>query len=203
MGCDIHMIRQRQTGTGAWEMCDPMVPNPYYGKWEGAPKEVPERLYDWRNYELFAALAGVRNGWGIVPVSPPKGLPEGIDTDNGPDLGDHSYSWLTTDELLAYDWNQPIEQHGVVAWSERARWVDARTNGPGAYCGGVSGYGVEIVAPEELDRRIAANDTHDRLYGRFAWTESLREAIGEKWFEALDSLKEMPGKVRIVFGFDS
>lgn len=56
-----------------------------------------------RDYALFAILAGVRNRdeWKITPIAEPRGLPVGFEVD--PEdlyrLGDHSFSWLSPDEL--------------------------------------------------------------------------------------------------------
>ncbi len=57
-----------------------------------------------RNYDVFAAMAGVRNHRrGIVPVSSPRGLPPRMDADTREwveeDCVDHSHSWLTADEF--------------------------------------------------------------------------------------------------------
>ncbi len=79
MGTDIHWVWQKKTPTG-WETIEPAYE-------------------DDRNYRLFAWLADVRN-IGIVPISKPKGLP--VDFEIGDtDLGDHSFSWLSSREILA------------------------------------------------------------------------------------------------------
>ena len=49
-----------------------------------------------RQYDLFSALAGVRGS--LEPLYPQRGLPEGY-TDYDGSLGDHSFSWLTHNEL--------------------------------------------------------------------------------------------------------
>lgn len=58
-----------------------------------------------RDYVLFGALAGVRDN-SIVPVVPPRGSPKDgcwvCDPEAGDphfDLGDHTFSWLTLDEV--------------------------------------------------------------------------------------------------------
>jgi hypothetical protein len=125
MGCDIHgMIERAQRG------------------------EYPdgEKWIDWRaagevdigrNYEMFAALAGVRNSLNLIPVSEPKGLPgwDGVEPSgrwhnwgfrkDEPNVffqayyehwhGDaHSASWLTLAELKAYDTTQEIDDPSVI-----------------------------------------------------------------------------------------
>ena len=83
MGCDIHVCVEVKT-KGKWILINsPMIR---------------------RNYDLFAKMANVRNDYGIVPISKPKGLPENIS--DGTKLylniwdGDgHSYSWFTPKEM--------------------------------------------------------------------------------------------------------
>jgi hypothetical protein len=127
VGCDIHgMIERAERGTystrDAW--C----------RWRAAG-EVDVG----RDYELFAALAGVRNYVGLVPICAPKGLPGygGLEEDS---LGGyhrwdaandepndyfqayyerwhvdaHSASWLTLAELRAYDATQEVDDPDVV-----------------------------------------------------------------------------------------
>ena len=125
MGCDIHAIIERQI------------------KYTGHDGEV--YLRRWRNagtpdlgrdYELFAALAGVRNYTGVTPLSEPRGLPgvEGVYEDGRGFKGDwgltpcsefeyyslhwgadaHSASWATLAEIKAYDVGQVLEDPSVV-----------------------------------------------------------------------------------------
>lgn len=79
-------------------------------------------------YALFGFLANVRNYSAVPPLSQPRGLPEGFDiptTDEIEDswenegtlakgyLGDHSFSWMLIDELLAFDYDQPVEDRRI------------------------------------------------------------------------------------------
>lgn len=97
MGCDIHMNVQVKVN----------------GKWE--PADVPERLKD-RAYPRFAFLTGgvVRNYENLPKILPePRGLPEGVsgdyyDTPGALEVGEHSYSWLLSSELLAVDYTQKL-----------------------------------------------------------------------------------------------
>lgn len=91
MGCDIH--------TQAEKLVD--------GKWQvvGAHDEF---LSD-RNYRVFAFLANVRNGEGVDEISEPRGLPKGyVSDENNEDwyMGDHSYSWLSVQELVDFEYDQ-------------------------------------------------------------------------------------------------
>ena len=91
MGCDIHAV--------------------IYADWY-EEKNAVMGFWEPRDYALFAAMAGVRNYQEppVEPVAEPRGLPpyvkvksDGmISTFFGNDdtwIGDHSYSWLTTDEF--------------------------------------------------------------------------------------------------------
>lgn len=93
MGCDIHatMVARRESDNFYMVVADDVLRN--------------------RNYFLFALMANVRNGWGVEPVAKQKGFPKwfnGGATDTNDEYesrryrcfgGDHSYSWLSLDEL--------------------------------------------------------------------------------------------------------
>ena len=93
MGCDIHTQAERKVA----------------GKWEVIPGLHP---FDWRSYGMFGFLADVRNYSAVPPISKPRGMAEGSPSD-GDDLGDHSYSWLTVEELTAFDYDKPMEDRRV------------------------------------------------------------------------------------------
>lgn len=142
MGCDIHLVAERRTEAG-WEVIPgPMVPCWLCGREVRAgcyrcngTGEYRDRWYSDRLYVVFAALADVRN-YAIVPgdeqpqpikpVAMPRGLPddmsaEGRELIEDPDDG-HSDTWLTLDEVLAYDWDQPItDGHEVWPLRDNAR----------------------------------------------------------------------------------
>jgi hypothetical protein len=95
MGCDIHTQAERRTE----------------GRWEIIPGLHP---FDWRSYGLFGFLANVRNYAAVPPISEPRGIPD--DSPGGGDdgyLGDHSFSWLSVDELCAFDYDQIVEDRRV------------------------------------------------------------------------------------------
>ena len=85
---------------------------------------------------LFAALADVRNDWGIKPVREPRGhdcqglYPKKLY------MGDHSFSWLTLGELLSYDWDQPITDEGIITYETWKKWVDGGRGVPEAWSQG-------------------------------------------------------------------
>lgn len=112
MGCDIHMIVQKRDSEGKWIEID----GNFGGDFE--PSTVP---FNWRSYGLFGFLANVRNYSEVPPISEPRGLPADFkDPDEDPrgwmgleeeyrDVGDHSRTWLSVQELLDYDYDQIIE----------------------------------------------------------------------------------------------
>ena len=138
MGTDIHGVFQRHDA----------------GKFVDVPSD-----YEFsRHYQLFAVLAGVRNGSGfagiqtgevVKPIAEPRGLPDDFETtdedvhplasielmepwhrrhhEEGEPLevwmGDHTHSWLTSDELLSWYENAPsVVQHGVISREEYDAW---------------------------------------------------------------------------------
>lgn len=57
-----------------------------------------------RSYGLFGLLAGVRNYSDIPPITQPRDTPDWVNKY----LGDHSYCYLTLDELNAVDWQGQV-----------------------------------------------------------------------------------------------
>jgi len=96
MGCDIHAYLEVKNNNGDWLFIN-----------------EPEKINQ-RNYRLFATLAGVRNSFGIDPISNPRGIPEDVtdyvkgefDTWEG---DGHNHSYLTAKELLEFDYDKRFE----------------------------------------------------------------------------------------------
>ena len=168
-------------------------------KWHLADVDLPE----YRNYWAFAVLADVRNGYGfagfdkgdpITPISQPRGLPDdlsqGLRAPPDPDeedfsregiwLGNHSFSWVTLGELLAYDLDAPMTLRGMVP-AESARRFRETGEAPRSYVAWTQQPGFE----------------------RIEWQEPIRNqaSLVVDLIDALASLGD-PEKVRIVFGFD-
>jgi hypothetical protein len=114
MGTDIYMYSERR-GESAWLLCSPLTPDPGVSLPEPLPAGflAPASIYDRRNYDLFAILAGVRNcAHSAVPYQPiaaARGLPA--------DLSDalavwvarwgavDDASWLLLRELEEFPWH--------------------------------------------------------------------------------------------------
>lgn len=124
MGADIHGVLQERYGSGRWY--------------------TVEEIEDDRNYALFSALAGVRNYGSITPIAGPRGLPEDFEVVEGDSvkmdykgytvwLGDHSFSWLTIEELTAWDgWDQDMGdgetlRDYVATFLAWLKWADLKT----------------------------------------------------------------------------
>lgn len=112
MGCDIHSFAVREDGSiikeGIWQ--DGKTANPDY-EWldnEGEP-------FGNRNYGVFGFLANVRNYSDVPAIAQPRGLPSDFQHDEDRDgwVGDHSFSWLSLDELKAFDYDAAVEDRRV------------------------------------------------------------------------------------------
>lgn len=101
MGCDIHTVVEIKTKWG-WE---------FVHKTEFDNNGVLSNYYfpDFRNYEIFGFLAGVRIADPTFgPISKPRGFPkecsyevEAFKAEDSMLLGDHSYSYVTLAEMMA------------------------------------------------------------------------------------------------------
>lgn len=81
-----------------------------------------DRVYSSRNYVTFAVLGDVRNGYGFAgtpthtPLTPSVGAGRGLPDDRDPRpegqegwyYGDHSFGWITIDELEDYPFKQDV-----------------------------------------------------------------------------------------------
>lgn len=120
MGCDIHIIAEKKSKwsdtNNKWEpILDPLFENKYYdpshpvGAWNLKYTFQP---YTTRNYEVFSVLSNTRNGRDIKPIDEPRGYPDDMHPVSkylldGYDFADHSFTWLSLEEVLAYDWSLP------------------------------------------------------------------------------------------------
>lgn len=112
-------------------------------------------------------------------------------------MGDHSHSWLTADEMLAWFATAPtVMKTGIINRSEFEAW-DGQS-APTSWCGGIWGNDVVIVNDNKVERENTPNWTHISI----EWQSGLREELAY-FFEEVQRLKEEHGTVRFVFGFDS
>ena len=184
MGTDIHAVAQVKVD----------------GKWV----DIATEFDGGRHYNLFAHIAGVRNGTGfggistgdaVIPIQKNRGFPNDFDIEdedyhNGMWMGDHSHGWITSTEVMSHDWEQGYSS-GIISIDKYKEW-DGKM--PKAYCAMVSGRDVILA---ESDNEIKDNTTHVRVF----WKRSRDEF--EYFIDEVSSLHEKHGEFRIVFGFDS
>lgn len=239
MGCDIHMwaeiLRTNYKGEMTWDTVGNVFPYDYYREDEPTVihfyaddetteidewnRPLTEHPYHNRNYDLFAILAGVRNGSGFAgsvtgegftPISPPRGIPDDASAyyrhkvdEYGVD--GHSHSWVTLKELHAFDWHgQRSRLRGVLSSSEYQQFKRA---GRPATCSSEV-YGLPYVSHGTMDELIATETVTNRHFTEAWWEVTYAEAAGdflEDTLPALDALRqwEKVADVRIVFFFDN
>lgn len=124
MGADIHSFYERKLG-GKWVKQDEPIFPDYNDEKNASP-------FDWRNYGMFGFLADVRNYSQIPPLAEPRGLPDDSEYLNSIDDNwdsrifgantvkqelldseDHSFSYFTVAELLAFDYDDTFENMRV------------------------------------------------------------------------------------------
>lgn len=111
MGCDIHIVAERQTADGWERMHVPVT----------VGDEHDDDVFNWRQYGMFAFFAGVRNRYDIPPISEPRGKPDDFrwwnfdlwndgDDSGFDDINEdlHSVSWLSIKELEDFDYDAEI-----------------------------------------------------------------------------------------------
>ncbi len=177
MGCDIHFVVQFK-GPRGWERAEALVPSEYE---KGVM--VRETWYESRNYDAFGILAGVRrdNFNQIVPL---RGLPADFIEGDVDDVGDHSQTWLSLRELLAFDWQQRAQSTGLVNARTFERWdrYHDLNHGPNEYCAGVGGERTKVIPIDEMRALVKANPDDvtagnlDHLYTCVSWEVTYEHA---------------------------
>lgn len=190
MGTDIHLYVERRTANNAWERARPA---PWICPWCRGSGKSPrdedcfwcagagktEKEFHERNYNLFAMLAGVRNGTGFagcdtgdgfVPLAEPRGLPTDtsiedtlnddtidFDSPNYVWLGDHSHSYCSLAEALGYDYDRVTKHRGCVNAAEYAAWLDeGGKRAPASFSGGVMDQLVRTIERSAMDAMLRA-----------------------------------------------
>jgi len=163
MGCDIHLIVEKYNETTKrWELV---------GNAERDPDDgyiTMPRVYRGRNYDLFAILANVRNGYGFggvptgegfVPIAEPRGVPDNASPEfltwvHQWGVDGHSHSWLLVQELLDCSWDRTTQCFGVVNVAQFLQWKaqdDYLHKSPRDYCGAVFGPSIVHVDLQEME----------------------------------------------------
>ena len=206
MGCDIHYTFQRKDENNNWVDTN-----------DG--QEYGKDNYIGRNYLLFSVLAGVRNGFGfantptyvpIEPIDEPRGIPQDINydfdyefTDDDENCsrvwyGDHSYSYLTSDEILDYfKTKRAVSRCGVITLAAYYEWDGVRQ--PDMWCGAISGPNVSTFDTQGV-RGCVIPDYYTHV--KIEWQVDLEESLAY-FVESIKQLHAKYGVVRLVFGFDN
>lgn len=213
MGTDIHFYVEKKTASG-WESADEWEYNSNYNYWEVPYKK---QFYCDRNYSLFAALADVRNGRGfagvvtgerICPISEPRGLPEDLSKTLTERLDvDHTPSWLTLEEILAYDWTTSVIKYGVVPLETYVEWkkrYEYKECSPSVCYGDITGPRVKIISETEVAEYLNTKDKSS-IHVRAKWSLPLYSLCSEFLSETIPKMLRLgkPNEVRAVFYFDS
>lgn len=184
MGTDVHAsfhyrAKNEETNLDEWRFCE----HNYEGN---------------RHYRLFGWIADVRNGYGfagcdtgdaIKPIAEPRGLPKDLITypepaheysyadpawsayynNGGAEYGDHSFTWLTSTEILQSAKELTgTKKRGVISLASFIEWD--KTTPPDSYCGGIGGHGnVTIPADRITQHHIKAS----------AYQRELKALIGD------------------------
>lgn len=106
-------------------------------------------------------------------------------------MGDHSWSWVTGNEVLAAEMPK-ILRTGVVERAFFDTW-DGKS-APESWCGGISGRDTKVNIPSE----VTAATTHVQI----EWFEDTAETLAY-FRDEVKRLCDEHGEVRFVFGFDS
>lgn len=117
MGCDIHSHAEKRTELG-------------YEKIAGLEP------FDWRAYGMFGFLANVRNYSEVPPIAEQRGIPSDVSAEvandyKGWDMDAHSASWLSVEELAAFNYDAPMEDRRVTRQTGPNSWDGGCTAEPG------------------------------------------------------------------------
>jgi hypothetical protein len=222
MGCDIHAaIEFRESADSPWQAL--LTPNEYFGKY-GETQEFSADLNMNRNYDAFAILANVRNGGGFAGcdtgdgfafISEPKGIPADVSTTVVETVlsDEHSGTWVSLQEILAFDWTRKSVHRGVVELAVFEEWdrVKEWSPIPKQYAGDMSGAGIYKVSNDEM-RELLKGGGGEAVQGRpittVEWSESYTDASGDLWSRVVPLMLKTGTQygydnVRLVMDFDS
>lgn len=204
MGCDIHLcteVKDITNGVKKWRNCDDWRLNRYYEKGvkDGESEYNIHSIYNDRDYELFTALAGVRQyNEKNIPIGEPRGLPD--------DCSDavkkqskmwgadgHSHSYLTFAEVEKYFAEHGNVYHSGLVHPDAAKLLLEKGETPEEWCQGSSNKSMVWVEWTEpflaLQKLLSAMEVRMR---------------DELWiFHGKSPTPEQKEYFRIVFWFDN
>ena len=199
MGCDIHSVAQVRKNNN----------------WTTVAAEIAG---DNRNYNTFACLANVRNGYGFagsdtgdgfIPIAQPRGLPRDFTIEreyhplpNGVEhpydaderslwMGDHSHSWLLLSELEEY-----FERHAKSKSMRRAfvseeefKQIYGTNRTPEVAYGLIGGKDVLCLSARDYHAREEPIPEGAKVYVQYAWQVTYEEVTKLK--EIIDELRKI------------
>ena len=123
MWCDIHIWAERKTANG-------------YDVVKGVQFAEGSAPFDWRSYGMFGFLADVRNYSDVPPLAARRDFPDDASHEVAENYdswsGDaHSASWLSVAELVAFDYDGPVEDRRVTRQLAHNLWSGGETADPG------------------------------------------------------------------------
>lgn len=231
MGTDIHMWAEiLEDKRDEWQTVGRVFKNEWYREgtvptvirfddgeeWEPRSSPLSVHPYSGRNYELFAILADVRNGYGFAgvdtgdgwtPITSPRGIPDDVSEYMKWEFDhnlEHTPGWLTLQELADYDWlGSRTRKRGWVGREEYARFKSEGQ--PQSWSGFVSGGGVRHISNEEMESEPMDAKS---VYTQVEWENSAYECCRgfvDETIPALQAIANTEGvrDLRIVFYFDS
>jgi hypothetical protein len=185
-----------------------MRANKHYGECKES-QLLTQYLDLYRDYDLFAILANVRNGLGtagcetgtgFLPISDNRGLPEDTSDEAGK-LGNwnesHSHTWVSLKELLEFDWTRTTVHYGGLSAREFLEWdtVKGRQSAPEVVHyffpwhttikfipeSEMRHYVQNIAGKHGSDKGIAVADLDPTLYTSVSWSETYAKAASQLW----------------------
>lgn len=218
MGCYIHaVIEIKDASTGKWSVVGGMK----HDTDDGEDYVSPNKDLFGQNYDLFAVLADVRNGYGcagydtgdpVTPISSPRGVPEDASDDYKKlveqwDGDGHSHSYHTLAQLLDYDWTTDKTSRGLVDIKNYWRWSlygEADGDSPSEYCGDITGPNVRKVTRDEANAILAdaphlykekdlwIEKNHAHTYVKCEWRQPCAQTCGaEIWYDAIAPMMQL------------
>lgn len=164
MGCDIHAyVEYKYKGSKHW-------------------MSFGGRINPGRIYGMFAKLADVRNGWAIVPISEPRGVPQDMAGNTFED-----YSMYISD----------TEGDRYVTADKAAKWVE---NGSSVYL-----RDGKFVSDPDWHSHSWCTTSELEIAVKETWKENVNDCKTE-WDVLVDIMKSFErhgNKVRLVFWFDN
>lgn len=192
MGCDIHLYVEKKKN-GKWVSAQGLV------KDEDGNLDVPypDILFDDRNYELFAFLAGVRDYWGNQYFKP-KGFPKNASEEIKKiykrwGLDAHTPSYLTLKELKSVNWeDKMIKESGKMdkkQWKKLKKSIDS----------GKPNW--DLLYPHCLETNIKSHVPFEVSIPIKVYLKRFYDIVVERLYTYDWKCKE--DEIRIVFWFDN